>query len=125
MPGIGFAMGITRLILAMKACGSIPENAHAPALYIAPMGKAAQCKASGIVSKLRAKGVYAEYDLVGRSLKAQMKYADKTGALFTLIIGDSELESGKAILKNMRESSQEEVDLGDINALMQAIGYEV
>lgn len=125
MPGIGFAMGITRLILAMKACNSIPDFTNLPTLYIAPMGKAAQCKASGIVSKLRGMGVYAEYDLVGRSLKAQMKYADKTGAFFTLIIGDSELESGKAILKNMKESSQQEIDLNDLAALCKAIGYEV
>lgn len=125
IPGIGFAMGITRLILAMKACNAIPDTCNYPSLYIAPMGAAAQCKAAGIVSTLRSKGVYAEYDLVGRSLKAQMKYADKTGAFFTLIIGDSELESEKAILKNMRESSQEEIDLNDIKALMKAIGYEV
>ncbi|MBE6573590.1 MAG: histidine--tRNA ligase [Ruminococcaceae bacterium] len=125
MPGIGFAMGITRLILAMKACNAIPDTDNFPSLYIAPMGAAAQCKAAGIVSKLRSLGVYAEYDLVGRSLKAQMKYADKTGAFFTLIIGDSELESGKAILKNMKESSQQEIDFNDIKSLMQAIGYEV
>ncbi|MBR6513705.1 MAG: histidine--tRNA ligase [Clostridia bacterium] len=121
MPGIGFAMGITRLILAMEAYGAVPANDHAPLLYIAPMGAAAQCKAAGIVAKLRREGVYAEYDLVARSLKAQMKYADKINAKYTLIIGDNEIESGKAILKNMQESSQVEVDFTDMQALTQAM----
>ncbi len=121
MPGIGFAMGITRLILAMEACGAMPETKHEPLLYIAPMGAAAQCKAAGIVAKLRREGVYAEYDLVARSLKAQMKYADKINAKYTLIIGDNEIENGKAILKNMQESSQVEVDFTDMKALTQAM----
>ena len=121
MPGIGFAMGITRLILAMEAYGAVPANEHVPLLYIAPMGAAAQCKAAGIVAKLRREGVYAEYDLVARSLKAQMKYADKINAKYTLIIGDNEIESGKAILKNMQESSQVEVDFTDMQALCEAM----
>ena len=121
MPGIGFAMGITRLILAMEAYGSVPANDHAPLLYIAPMGANAQCKAAGIVAKLRRQGVYAEYDLVARSLKAQMKYADKINAKYTLIIGDNEIENGKAILKNMQESSQVEVDFTDMQALCEAM----
>ncbi|MBR4880621.1 MAG: histidine--tRNA ligase [Clostridia bacterium] len=121
MPGIGFAMGITRLILAMEAYGTVPANDHAPLLYIAPMGAAAQCKAAGIVAKLRRKDVYAEYDLVARSLKAQMKYADKINARYTLIIGDNEIESGRAILKNMQESSQVEVDFTDMQALCEAM----
>ncbi len=121
MPGIGFAMGITRLILAMKACDALPEVNHTPALYIAPMGPAAQCKAAGIVAKLRREGVYAEYDLVARSLKAQMKYADKINAKYTLIIGDNEIETGKAILKNMQESSQIEIDFNNMEALKRAM----
>ena len=121
MPGIGFAMGITRLILAMKASGVTIEEKHCPALYIASMGENASVRALEITEKLRAEGVYAECDLCGRSLKAQMKYADKLGAKYTLIIGDSELESGKAQLKNMAESAQKEVDLYDIDALRQSL----
>lgn len=117
LAGIGFAMGITRLILAMEQSGvKIPEPAK-PALYIASMGESAAVRALAICQNLREVGIYAESDVVGRSLKAQMKYADKTGALYTLIIGDSELESGKAMLKNMTDSSQQEVDLNDIDTL--------
>lgn len=118
LPGIGFGMGLTRIILAMEASqASLPGEAS-PLLYIAPMGKRAQAKALSIVSKLRDAGIYAECDICARSLKAQMKFADKIGARYTLIIGDSELESGKAQLKNMSESTQEEIVIDDICTLM-------
>jgi len=117
LPGIGFATGITRLILAMKLNGVEIAGDNRPALYIAPMGNAAVEKAAQIVSALRKNELYAETDLVGRSLKAQMKYADKKHARFTLILGDSEIESGKAQLKNMETSEQSEVSLTDIDAL--------
>ncbi len=111
MPGIGFAMGITRLILAMEQCGAKIPDAAGVELYVAPMGADAARFASKIVSELRKKGVCADFDIMGRSLKAQMKYADKLGAKRVLIIGDSEIESGKAMLKNMETSEQTEVAL--------------
>jgi len=121
MPGIGFAMGITRLKMAMEASGVEVADTHRPAIYIAPMGQAAQTKAMLITEALRADGIYAEYDIVGRSLKAQMKYADKKNARYTLIIGDSELESGKAQLKDMENSSQSKVDINNIEALKEIL----
>ncbi|MBP3495036.1 MAG: histidine--tRNA ligase [Clostridia bacterium] len=114
LPGIGFGMGITRLILAMQASGVLDEKLPEPLLYIAPMGKEAKIKALSIVANLRNEGVYAECDISQRSLKAQMKYADKIGAKYTLIIGDSELESGKAQLKDMKNSTQSEIEIDNI-----------
>ena len=78
------------------------------------MGKEAEIIANKIVSDLRAEDVYAECDIMGRSLKAQMKYADKIGAKFTLILGDAEIESGKAVLKNMENSEQKEIELDSV-----------
>ena len=114
LPGIGFGMGLTRIILAMKesGCADLPDNS--PLLYIAPLGKSAVEKALSIVTSLRSKGIYAECDISGRSLKAQMKYADKLGAKYTLIIGDSEIESGRAMLKNMQKSEQTEILIDNI-----------
>ena len=114
LPGIGFGMGLTRIILAMQASGADKVDEPQPMLYIAPMGKDARRFALKAVNELRASGVYAECDISARSLKAQMKYADKIGAKYTLILGDSELENGKAQLKNMAESSQEEIEINDI-----------
>lgn len=111
LPGIGFGMGITRLILAMKELGIATVEEKKPLLYIAPLGESALVKALAITERLRKEGKIAECDTVGRSLKAQMKYANKIGAAYTLIIGDSEIEAGRAPLRNMLDSSQTEVDL--------------
>ncbi|MBO5788618.1 MAG: histidine--tRNA ligase, partial [Clostridia bacterium] len=105
VPAVGFGMGITRVILALKQA-EIPEPAlPTPLLYIAALGSAAQLKASSLVEELRSAGVYAECDVLGRSLKAQMKYANKIGARYVMMLGDSELETGKAMLRNMEDST--------------------
>lgn len=117
--GIGFGMGLTRLALALKTLAAegkteLPVNAS-PVLYIAPMGEKAAVYALAAVEKLRAKGIYAECDIASRSLKAQMKYADKIGAEYVLVVGDNELESGKALLKNMRDKEdRREVELDNL-----------
>ena len=121
MAGIGFGMGINRLILAMQGSGITLTPDDRPALYIASMGDGAAVTAMGIVEAMRRNGIHAETDLCGRSLKAQMKYADKLGAKFTLILGDSELESGTAKLKNMSDSTQTDVSVTDTDALCRLV----
>ena len=104
--GIGFGMGLTRIVLALKAKQQRGEtelpSVVKPTLYIASMGDAAAVYALKTAEKLRKKDIYAECDVVSRSLKAQMKYADKIGASYVLVVGDNELETGEATLKNMR-----------------------
>lgn len=114
LPGIGFAMGITRLIMAMEAAGIAVPGKQPPRLYIASLGAAASTKALQLAETLRNDGLYVECDLVGRSLKAQMKYANKIGADYTLILGDTEIETGRAMLRSMKDSTQEEIALGDL-----------
>lgn len=118
LPACGFGMGITRLLLAMEQNGVKAPSPEKPKLYIASMGNAAQVKAQELSQSLRRKGIFSECDIVGRSLKAQMKYADKIGAEKVLIIGDSEIESNKAQLRNMTgaigENTQSEVPLDRI-----------
>ena len=111
LSGIGFGMGITRVILAMREAGVDKIEEKRPSLYIAALGERAMIKALGIVERQRREGVYAECDIVGRSLKAQMKYANKIGAKYTLIMGDSEIDAGKAQLRNMENGEQKEVEL--------------
>ena len=111
LSGIGFAMGITRIILAMREAGLDNIAAPTPDLYIAAMGERAQIAALGITERQRRLGKFVECDVVGRSLKAQMKYANKIGAKRTLIIGDSEIDSGRAQLRNMEDGSQTEIVL--------------
>ena len=111
LSGIGFGMGITRLILAMRELGLDKIDTPTPDLYVAALGENAMVEALAIVERLRREGRYAECDIVGRSLKAQMKYANKIGAKYTLIIGDSEIEAGRAQMRNMADGSQTEVEL--------------
>ena len=115
LPGIGFGMGITRLILAMRELGLDNVDVEKPLIYIASLGERAMVKGLEITERLRREGKYAECDVVGRSLKAQMKYANKKGAKYTLIIGDSEVDAGKAQLRNMESGEQVEVSLDDFS----------
>lgn len=107
LSGIGFGMGLTRLVLALKAMEeqgriTLPEL-DKPVIYIAPMGEKAAMYALKTVDALRKDGIHAECDIASRSLKAQMKYADKIGAAYALVVGDNEIEAGEAELKNMRD----------------------
>lgn len=110
-PACGFGLGLERLMLLMDTQKTeFPERKKCD-LYIASMGAEANIKASALATDLRNEGLSAQFDTVGRSVKAQMKYADKIGALYTVVLGDSELESGKAVLKNMSDGTQTEIEL--------------
>jgi len=117
LPAAGFGMGITRLILAMEQAGAEIPQPKSPLLYIAPLGAEAAKKAVTLTHGLRAAGIAAECDLMGRSLKSQMKYADKIGAAHTLILGSSELENGRGVLRRMADGEQREVGFSDAETL--------
>lgn len=112
-PGIGYAMGVERLLMVMKAQGiEIPEPDPCD-LYIGSIGEEAAIRALSLVSSLREEGFSAECDIVGRSVKAQMKYADKIGARYSMILGDNELAENQARLKNMQTGETVDIALDD------------
>ena len=112
-PGLGFAMGLERLLMVMEEQGcAIPDSSECE-LYFVSMGAAAAQKCFALATKLREGGMSVECDIVGRSLKAQMKYADKLGARYTIVVGDNELETGVAQLKDMQSGATEEIRLDD------------
>ena len=121
-PSLGFAMGIERLMMVLKAQNTELPKAHTCDLFIATLGDNATLKASALCKELRDEGYKAETDICGRGLKAQMKYANKIGAKFTLVLGDNEVENGKASLKNMSNSSEKEINL---NELTEELGEEI
>lgn len=117
-PGIGYGMGIERLLMVLEAQG-IEIPAPDPCdLYIGSIGEDAAVRALALVSSLREEGFSAECDIVGRSVKAQMKYADKIGARYSMILGDNELAENQAKLKNMQTGETVDISL-DENALAQ------
>ncbi len=113
LPSLGFAMGIERLLMLMDKQGiEIPEPSTCD-LYVAVMGESASLKSFEIIKAVRSCGLIAETDVVGRGLRAQMKYADKIGAKFSMVLGDNEIEQGKAVIKNMSSGEQTEIVLDD------------
>ena len=110
---LGYAMGLERLLLLMQAQGCEFPKENACEMYIAPMGENAQKKACELASKLREEGFRAECDLMGRGVKAQMKYANKLGAEYVVVIGDNEIENQKANLKDMNSGEEIEISLGE------------
>lgn len=109
--GIGFALGIERLVMIMKAQGIDLGTASATDIFVGSIGDSADICAQKLVYELRVAGVNAERDILGRSVKAQMKYANKTGARFSMILGEDEVNSAKADLKNMKTGETTSVSL--------------
>ena len=112
-PGLGFAIGLERLLMVMEEQQCTFPEPPVCDLYLVSMGAAAAQQCFVLASRLREGGVAVECDIVGRSLKAQMKYADKLGARYTIVVGDTELETGVAQLKNMATGQTEDIRLDD------------
>ena len=113
-PAVGFGLGLERLLLVLQNTGRLDAPRERVDVYLAPLGERAAGEVPAIAAGLRRAGVSADYDMMGRGVKAQMKYADKSGARFVVVIGDNELESGVAVLKNMDTGEERSVALDDI-----------
>ncbi|MBE6767077.1 MAG: histidine--tRNA ligase [Ruminococcaceae bacterium] len=122
-PALGFGMGIERLLMIMDAEQAEMPPVPSPDIYFAPMGEAAALKCSGLCKALREDGFIALTDITGRGLKAQMKYADKLGAKFTVVLGDDELASNSAMLKDMESGEQHKVSLDQIGSKLIELIY--
>lgn len=113
-PGIGFAIGIERVMLALEKQGLMPnEDASLDALVV-PLGLKAQAAAFKVLYNLRLAGYRADMDFAGRSLKAQMKQANKLGAKYAIIIGEDEVRENSVMLKNMFTSEQTKIQAAEI-----------
>ena len=114
MGAVGFAMGLERIMLVLEAQGLNEVDSNNPLVYIGSIGEKGALKAQEIGYDLRKAGIHAEYDTVGRSVKAQMKYADKIGAVYNVVLGDDEIANDKVRLKNMLNGEQKEITLSAI-----------
>jgi histidyl-tRNA synthetase len=112
LPGIGFAMGEERLALLLAEAGAVPAG---PALFIATLGVDAERFGFRLLTRLQRQGIYAEMEYAGKSLKAQLRRADKLGAQRVLILGGDELARGTAQLRDMAAGTQEELPLAKLD----------
>ena len=114
VPGIGFAVGIERILMLLDNLGVQIPNDGKVKVYFAPMGETESEKAFELAIKLRQQGVSCDFDHMGRGIKAQFKYADKIGAKYVAVIGSNELDKGVVRLKNMSDGKEEEVSFDQI-----------
>jgi histidyl-tRNA synthetase len=111
VPGIGFAIGMERLISLLPKDKEFTQYPH---LFIAALGEENSKKAYELINQLHLHGIRAELDYEGKSLKSQMRRANKLRAQYVLILGEEELRRGKAVLRNMESKSQEEIPMRDL-----------
>jgi len=119
IPGIGFAMGIERLVLLLKQNRASSEAAGEIDLFLAGLGDEAGDFCFRLMHRLRTDGLRVDMDLESKSLKSQMKQADRFGARAVLIIGSDELEAGRAPLRDMATGDQTEINLAGIGEYFQ------
>lgn len=117
LPGIGFAMGVERLVLLLD---ETRLQAEGPQLFIAALGDRAQTEGFVLLNRLQRQNIHAHMDFSGKSLKAQMRLANRLGSKFTLVLGDNELDAGIARLKRMQDGTEQEVSLDSIAPVIAA-----
>lgn len=118
MPAVGFGMGIERLLLTLQEKAiEIPEEAYVD-LYLGNMGDKAKLEVLKLAKELRDRHIKCEIDHMGKSVKAQMKYANRIGAKYSMVLGEEELNTGKVSLKRMEDGQQIEVDIKEIDTLI-------
>lgn len=114
MPGVGFGMGLERLLLVLESIGKLPENAENPDIFIANIGDDADTFVQKLVYDLRKAGISAERDYLSRSVKAQMKYANKLLAKFSAVVGDDDIKNNRICVKNMETGESEDVGFSEL-----------
>ena len=114
LSGIGFGLGVDRALLAAEAEGVIGSDSFVSDLFIIPLGEKAKLQALTIASSLRAKGKKVEIAFGDRALKGAMKGADKSGAMRVIVLGDSEISSGTALLKEMKSGAETAVKIDSL-----------
>lgn len=114
IPGIGFAAGLERLLLALEGQNLIPNCPQKSSVYIVALGEKAEIEGLKIQGELRKKGVMTYMDLQEKSLKGQMKQAGKAQSVYAVIIGENEIEQGKATVKHMQTGEQNEISFSQV-----------
>lgn len=115
VPGVGFALGIERLMLILEKENYNFDEISKPFIYVAYLGSESQKIALSIAQNLRRKLIPCEVELLNRSLKSQMREADRQGARYVIILGEDEIKSGKCIFRDMKKAEQTEVELNKIS----------
>ncbi len=121
-PGIGFALGVERAIIVLKELGVVTTGRKPVQVFVAALGEQAEAPALLLMQQLRNAGISVDMDFQRRSLKAQMKLADKSGASYTVLMGEDELKNNSGLIRNMANKQQQLVSLDECcHTLSQAL----
>src|SRR5699024_3884604 len=120
LSGIGYGLGVDRTILALEAEGVAVGQEHRVDVYGVPLGQAAKKAMAGVINDLRAAGISADMSYGDRGLKGAMKGADRSGSLYTLVLGENELNNGTVAVKDMRAHDQQDIALSDVVSTLRA-----
>lgn len=113
-PAVGFATGLERLLLALESQNLLPEKNRSVDAYVVALGETAQAEGFKLLNRLRQQGLSAAMDFAGRSMKAQMKQANKLGAKYSVILGEDEIAEDVVMLRSMEDSSQAKVPMNQV-----------
>lgn len=113
-PAVGFATGLERLLLALESQNLLPEKNRSVDAYVVALGETAQAEGFKLLNSLRQQGLSAAMDFAGRSMKAQMKQANKLGAKYSVILGEDEIAENVVMLRSMEDSSQAKVPMNQV-----------
>ena len=121
-PAVGFAVGVERLLLALQGQDKLKAEAAGPHAYLIHFGGSTKRRAAEVAYFLRSQGLWAELDYLDRSIKAQMKAANRLSSKYAMIFGEEELGRNRVILRNMRDGHEQEMDLQELEQLAKIIG---
>jgi len=116
--GVGFGLGVDRTCLAVQAEGLNLINESSADVFLIPVGQEAITKVVGLAGEIRTSGIRAEIAYDGRSIKAAMKSADRSGAKFAVIIGEDEIANSSAVIKNLVDGSQEHLPIESVISVL-------
>ncbi len=120
LSGIGYGLGVDRTILALEAEGVAVGQERRVDVYGVPLGQAAKKAMAGVINDLRAAGISADMSYGDRGLKGAMKGADRSGSLYTLVLGENELNNGTVAVKDMRAHDQQDIALSEVVSTLRA-----
>ncbi len=120
VPGVGFGMGIERLLLTLENKGIEIPQPNGFDIFIVTIGEKAEKESFKLLYKLRQNGISADKDHLGRSIKAQFKYSNKVNADYTIVIGDEEIEKDIVSLKNMKTGEQKQIKISNLIEILKS-----
>lgn len=118
-PGIGFGLGLERILIALESLGALPETGPSLDAFLCPLGEAARSQGVALLAVLRAAGIACDMDYTGRRMKAMLEQADSYRARFAVILGDDELARGEATVRDMTTKQQRPVPLEQLAEALQ------